>query len=226
MRLKHLALAALPAMLCSTPALARDDEQLWLATNANVKLSSRWQLSEEVIARFSDNRGGLYEIEWASLLGYKIGKSVTVAAGYLHNPQYSDGELTAMERRGREQITIDNVAQIGLGKVSVRMRMEQRHRDHVDGTAWRVRPYVKYSMPFRKGGATSLTLSSEAFVNVKNTSFQKTEGLDRMRNLIAINQKLSPKVAVEAGYLNQYTFVRGGDDGVDHTASIALSLSL
>lgn len=219
------AAAFLSAALAGT-ALARDDEQLWASASASAPLGGNWRINQEVITRFSDNRGGLYEVEAVSLLGYKLGKSVTFAAGYVHNPQYSGGDFTVMERRAREQLTFDNLAKIGRGKLGARLRLEQRWRENADGTAWRARPYVKYSLPLRKGGKTSLTFSNELFVNLKNTSFQRSEGIDRMRNLVAVSTPLSKRLSIEAGYLNQYGFVRGGDDTVDHAASISLGLSL
>ena len=69
------------------------------------------------------------------------------------------------------------------------------------------------------------TLSSEAFVNLNRTPFQKQDGLDRMRNLIAVATPLSKNFTLEAGYLNQYGFVRGGPNTMDHVAHIAISFS-
>lgn len=204
-------------------ASARDDGQIWLTAGATIKLDDKWRLSEDVIARFSDNRSGLYEIEASTLLNFKVAKNVTLAAGYVHNPQYSDGDFDVLERRAREQISLDNLARIGTGKLSARLRMEQRWRENADGTGWRMRPYLKYSLPLR--GKTSLTLSNEAFVNLNTTAFQRQDGLDRMRNLIAINTPLLENVDLEMGYLNQHGFVRGGEDTSDHVASAAISAS-
>jgi hypothetical protein len=106
------------------------------------------------------------------------------------------------------------------------MRMEQRWREHVDGTGWRMRPYVKFSLPLATGSKTSLVLSSETFVNLNTTPFQKQDGLDRMRNFIGINAPITKSVSAEFGYLNQHGFVRGGEDTSDHVASVSLSLSL
>jgi hypothetical protein len=212
---------ALPA-----PARARQDKQLWTTANVNVKLSEKWRLQQELTARFSDNRNGLYEIESVTLVGYRLRKDLTLAAGYVHNPQYSDGDFTVLERRLREQITFDNVAQLGRGKLSARLRMEQRWREHIDGTGWRMRPYVKFSLPLAKGSKTSLTLSNETFFNLNTTPFQRQGGLDRMRNLIAINTPLTKTLSAEIGYLNQHGFVRGGEDTSDHVASVSVSLSL
>jgi hypothetical protein len=47
-----------------------------------------------------------------------------------------------------------------------------------------------------------------------------------MRNLIALSTPLSKKVSIEAGYMNQHGFVRGGPDTSDHVASFSLSLNL
>jgi hypothetical protein len=89
-----------------------------------------------------------------------------------------------------------------------------------------MRPYVKYSVPVVKGSKTSLTITNETFVNLNTTSFQRTSGVDRMRNLIAVTRPFSERLSFEAGYLNQYGFVRNEDDTVDHIASVSLALSL
>jgi hypothetical protein len=219
-------LSALALTLVSTPAQARDDGQIWTSAGVSVKLDDRWRIGQELTGRFSDNRNGLYEIESVTMLGYKVSKTATLSAGYVFNPLYSSGDLTDREHRLREQVSFDNFTQIGRGKLSARLRFEQRWREHQDGTAWRMRPYVKYTLPLRTGGKTALVLSNETFVNLKTTDFQRTKGVDRMRNLIAINTPLANNLNLEAGYLNQYGFVRNGDDSVDHVASMSLSLSL
>lgn len=220
-----LGAAALSAAI-STQALAAHDEQLWTTQVVNVKLSDKWRIQEELTERFSDNRNGLYEVESNTLLGYRISKAVTVWGGYTHDPQYSAGHFTVMEQRLREQVTLDNVAKLGPGKLSFRMRMEERWRDNVAGTGWRLRPYVKYTIPLAKGSKTALVISSEPFINLNTTPFQKQDGLDRVRNLIGISTPLSNKLTAEIGYLNQHGFVRSGPDTSDHVASISLSLSL
>ena len=225
-RLSILALCAIGTVSWAGSAQAREDEQLWTSANVNVKLSDKWRLQQELTTRFSDNRDGLYELEAVTLVGYRVAKDVTFAAGYVHNPQYAGGDFTVMEHRAREQVTFDNVARIGSAKLSARLRAEQRWREHVDGTGWRMRPYLKFSLPLANGSKTSLTLSSEAFVNLNTTPFQGQDGLDRVRNLIAINTPLAKNLSAEVGYLNQHGFVRHGEDTSDHVASISVSLNL
>ena len=167
----------------AAPATASDDSQLWTGGNATAKLSDRWRLSEEITARFSDNRHGLYEIESNTLIGYRLGKIVTVWAGYTHDPQYSAGDFTVMEHRAREQIAFDNFANLSSGRLSGRMRMEQRWRRGLGGTGWRVRPYRKYALPLHKGGHTAFVLSTEPFLNLNTTGFQRASSLDRTPHL-------------------------------------------
>jgi hypothetical protein len=218
-------LAASAVCFAATPAAAaKSDEQLWTNFNVTAKLSDRWRLSEEVTVRFSDNRKGLYELESNTLLGYRLDKVVTLRAGYTHNPQYVGGDFTVMEHRAREQVTFDGFARIGAGKLNGRMRLEQRWRNNVDGTGWRVRPYLKYSLSI--AGKTALNLSSEPFFNLNVTPFQKKVGLDRMRNLISISTPLTKTLTGEAGYMNQHGFVSGGPDTSDNIAYFGLSLSL
>jgi hypothetical protein len=217
---------ALIAVCLAAPALAGDDSQIWTTASATVKLSDKWHLSEDATARFSDKRNGLYEIEINSLLGYRLNKTITVWAGYTHDPNYSAGSFSVMEHRAREQVTFDNLAQLGRGRLSGRMRLEQRWRGGVDGTGWRVRPYLKYTLPLRKGGRTALVFSAEPFINLNTTAFQRADGLDRVRSLLAIATPLGKNLTAEIGYLNQHGFVRHGPDTDDHVASISMSLAL
>ena len=83
MRLVAIAAAVLiTAISMPAAAWARSDEQVWTTAAATVKLSDKWRLQQELTARFSHDRDGLYEIESVSLLGYRLSKDVTVAAGY------------------------------------------------------------------------------------------------------------------------------------------------
>ena len=185
-----IALVVLTAAALPAPALAAtSDSQLWANGSVTVKLSDHWRLQEEGTVRFSDNRNGLYEIESNTLLGYRLSKMVTVWAGYTHNPQYSGGDFTVMEHRAREQVTFDGFAMLGKGKLNGRIRFEQRWRENVDGTGWRVRPYLKYSVPI--AGKTALNLSTEPFFNLNTTPFQRRTGLDRVRNLVTVSTPLT-----------------------------------
>jgi len=216
--------ALLAGLLLPSAAAASTDSQVWATASATVKVADKWRLSEELTTRFSDHRNGLYEIESNTLVGYRLSKVTTLWAGYTHDPQYSAGHFTVMEHRAREQATFDNILQLGRAKISARIRLEQRWREGVDGTGWRLRPYLKVSVPIR--GKTALNLSSEPFFDLNTTGFQRASGLDRVRNLISFSTPLTKRLTGEAGYMNQHGFVRGGEDSSDNIAYFALGLSL
>ncbi|MEO7504263.1 MAG: DUF2490 domain-containing protein [Sphingomicrobium sp.] len=210
--------------IAAGPASAKSDNQLWAISSSTVKLSDHWRLSEELAFRFSDNRNGLYEIESNTLVGYRLNKVVTIWGGYTHDPQYAAGDFTVMEQRAREQVTFDGFARLGKAKLSGRLRLEQRWRDHLQGTGWRIRPYLKYSLPIV--GKTALNLSNETFVDLNMTTFQRKGGVDRMRNLISISTPLWKTLTGEAGYMNQHSFIRSKPDANDNIAYFGLALSL
>lgn len=218
-------LCAAAALIAPTAAWADNDPQQWTTLAATVKLDKHWRLSEEVVTRFSDKREGLYEIESNTLIGYALDDHVTLWAGYTHDPQYLGGDFTVMEHRGRQQVTFDNIAHVLGGNVSLRLRVEERSREGIAGTAYRLRPYVKFALPFHKGGRTSLILSHESFVDLNSTPFQRREGEERMRNLVAISTKLDKHTTAEFGYLNQQNFVDTGEAEDDHVASVSLAFS-
>lgn len=222
---RHIFWPSALALVPVTPAWAQDDFQQWLTLSARIDPSETLALQNEAVARFSDGDGGLYEIENATMLGLKLSKTVALWAGYVHNPQYDAGSFTIMERRAREQITFDNFASLGAAQVSARLRVEQRWRDGVSGTAWRARPYVKLGVPLGGETAPVFNLTAEPFINLDTTGFQTAEGLERLRSAASLTIPVGKVLRVEAGYLNQHRFVRNGPDTDDHAITVALGFS-
>lgn len=219
------AIIALLALLAG-PAWAQDDSQLWLTSSASAQLSETLALSQEVVARFSDNGGGLYEVESNTLLGYRLSRKIAIWAGYTHDPLYTAGRHRVTEHRLRQQLTADDLLHIGLASLSLRMRLEARWRDETAGTGWRLRPFARLSLPLGRSGKTVAILSHESFVNLNLTGFQSQGSEERMRNMVAIRTPLAKGLNLELGYLNQHRFVRGGPDTQDHVASASLAIAL
>lgn len=204
--------------------MADDDSQQWLTLGARGEIAPRLQIQVESNARFSDDRGGLYQLQGIALLGYELGDGLTAWAGYVQSQEYSSGDLV-VERRARQQLTLDNFAKLGPASFSARLRTEQRWRDGVEDTAWRVRPFLRASIPLGSAASPSLVLSGEAFVNLSTSPFQAQEGLERTRAAAALSIPVAKGVRMDAGYLNQHRFVRGGADLDEHALTAALNFS-
>lgn len=213
------------ALLAPTPARA-SDSQFWSSNSVTVPLGGRWSFSQDLTARFSDKRNGLYELEANSLLGFRVDKNFVLWGGYDHDPQYSGGHFTIMEHRAVEIAAIDKIAGIAGGKLSGRVRFEQRWREGKTGTGWRMRPYLRYALPFTKGGKTSFVWSEEMFVDLNTTRYQTVNGVERLRSFFGVSTPITKKLNVDFGYLNQHGFVPNGKDTNDNVANVALSLKL
>jgi hypothetical protein len=149
---------------------------------------------------------------------------VTISTGYVRVPGYSNGDLTKMEDRPRQQVSFP-LGKIGGGKLSGRVRLEERLRRDGNDVGLRLRPQIKYSLPFHPGSKTALVLSHESFVEVNDTDWGQNSGYARMRNAIGVKTPLNETISIEAGYLNQYDFGRNGaHDKMAHVATVALSL--
>lgn len=220
--------AVLVAACPLTPSLAHadTDTQAWGGFTVNAKLDDHWRVSNETIARTGNTRG-FYELENNFMVGYKFDKTVTVWLGYTHDPNYLHGDFRVMEHRVREQASFDNFAKLGPVKLSGRLRLEQRWREGGStGTAWRLRPFIKATLPIADHGKVQIVASHESFIDLNDTSFQTVHGEERMRNFLGLGAPITKKLSIEAGYLNQYGIRPGRLDSSDHVASVALTLSL
>lgn len=219
----RITLPVLAALSLASPALASTDEQHWETMTVNVALPDNFRLSSETVLRTGDARG-FYEVEENAMVGRKLNKQVTVWLGYTFNPTYLHGTFQRREHRFRQQVNFDNVLQLGKVRIGGRMRLEERWREGIQGTGWRLRPQVKATMPLV--GKATLSVSSEQFFNLNTMAFQRVSGLDRMRNAISVAVPLNKKISVDCGYLNQHGFVRNGPDSSDHVLTLGLTASL
>lgn len=222
MRRAVTAAFAVASLGVSSPALATDDDQVWGTVNVTVALPAHFKLSNETVVRSGSARG-LYEVEDNLMLGYQADPHLTLWLGYTHDPQYLHGDFTVMERRFRQQVSLDNFVKLGPATLSARLRTEERWREGVSATAWRMRPGLRATMPLV--GKTKLLFNHESFINFNTTSFQRQAGYERMRNSLGVNVPLSRQLTLDAGYLNQHGFVRGGPDTSDHVLNLGLNAS-
>jgi hypothetical protein len=202
------------------------DPQLWVGGSATIKLPGRWSVSQDVTARFSDKRGGLYEIEANSLVGYQFTRTLSLWAGYDHDPQYSNGRSTVMEHRFVQHLVSSDLGKVAGGQLSGRIRFEQRWREGAGGTGWRVRPYVRYALPLGRTTKTAVVLSAEPYLDLNTTSFQTVRGFERLRSFVGVSTPIAKNLSADVGYLNQHGFVPGGKDTSDNVAFMSIGLKL
>ena len=222
MRFLFIPLTLAVPLVAASPACASTDTQYWQTLNLGVALPNNFKISNETVRRSSDARG-FYEIENNFMVGKKLNKVVTVWLGYTFDPFYTRGAFRVREQRFRQQVSFDNFASIGKVKLSGRLRLEQRWRGGQIGTAWRLRPQAKATVPI--AGKVTLSVSNELFFDLNNTTFQRVDGIERMRNAAFITVPLNKHVNFEVGYLNQQVYFTNRAAESDNVLTTGLSAS-
>lgn len=209
---------------CVTPSYlaAQDhDAQLWPALNANLDLGGNATLQTQAVARFGDDAGGLYELEFQGDLDVAAGDGVRVGGGYVYLPAFNRGDVTSTEQRVRQHVTV-RVGEVLGGRVEARLRLEQRWRDDGDDVAFRLRPYIVWTRPIGPDGLV-LRLWHESFINLNDTDWGGQARYARSRNQVSLRRKLGAAVTGELGYVSQYDLSSTGPDRLIHALAAAVT---
>ena len=206
--------------LCAPGAPAHaDTARLWVSTNVQAPLSGPWRVQGETVLR-TTAKAGVYDVEQAAMLGYRFDQTFTVWLGYVYGPVHTSGGGLYREHRLREQLNVARIAKLGPVRLAGRLRMETRWREEAPGTGWRIRPQLRAMLPLT--GHLAMNLTNEAVVNLNGSRFQRP-GLERDRTMLSLVAPVGKAFNVEAGYMNQHTFVRAGRDTTDHIAELMVS---
>jgi hypothetical protein len=218
-------LIAMPIALSAVPASAQDaDSELWLTATGEVAVDENTSIEVESINRFSDDSGGLYEMELSAGVKREIGNGWWLGGGYVRVVSYSRGTVTRTEDRLRVQGGVSTDA--GPFKLSGRLRLERREASTGDEIGYRLRPNIKAALPLGKSDFR-LFASHESFFPLDDTDWGENAGHDRMRNAVGVSWKASKAIGVEAGYLHQYRPPRNGRaSATDHALTLTLGVSL
>lgn len=207
-------------LLAATPAWAeRQDEQLWTQVNINVPVTEKIRVTLEQIARFSDRQHGLSQTEFGGLIGARIAKGVEIGFGYRRVGSYGDNPA-ASENRLRQQVVA------AFGPFTTRLRVDERFHPGGPEIGIRIRPLIRYNHKVGTRGV-ALFASHESFIMPNSTSWGQRSGYDRIRNIIGVAIPVGKHVNADIGYLNQYSFARGGSPGqMDHALTVQVTINL
>lgn len=204
--------------------LAQTQHSGWLASFNTIKLNDKFSLHAEGQLRITDNSDQIQTVILRPGLNYHINKSLTITGGYAFIPnRRAIGKTASLlsEHRIWQQLLYNQ--KIHAVSVSHRLRFEQRFipKAKLSGTeldtdgydnAYRLRYFVRNIIPLVKQEAFNkgwfLALQNEVFFNVGNKSAVNGRFFDQNRAYGAIGYRVSKKLDVEAGYLNQYSKTR------------------
>lgn len=215
-------LCALAAITLATPArAAEDDFNLWLGQFATINVTDKAYVRLEAQERFTDDADRLGQLLLRSLVAYRLDERVSIGAGYAYVRTDPAGPAIRHEHRFYQELNIRLIESEGGVTLDSRTRLEQRTFREVEGTAWRLRPFVQLRVPV--SGNNKLVFYTEPFIELDRNAGQRG-GLSAWRNFAGVSVPLGTGAELVPGYLNQHV-VRPGRDRSDHTANINLFMT-
>ena len=208
-------------------AQTRDDGALWLAWVAQGRLGApdtalgdfRFWLDVQDRQRDEARHFDLGIVRPG--LGYALTERITAFAGYAWVPTDPPRRDDFDEHRTWQQLTW-NIPVLG-GTVQSRTRLEQRFVATDGDTGWRLREFVKTTVPLVADKSWFVSLWDEMFWDLNDTDWGQRTGFRQNRAFAGLGTFLDEgrRLSLEIGYLNQW-IDRPGEDRMNHILSVWL----
>lgn len=200
--LKVVLLSTVPCL----PAIAdtEDDGRIWLNLNAQAQLPiENLNAYFEFQPRWREDGEEFDQRLIRPALFYKLTPQASVWLGYANVLTHRLTTGTTDEDRLWQQFQYNHKLTNGITLQS-RTRLEQRWLSNGDDVGHRVRQLFRVTRPFASLPDLSLVGWDEVFVNFNETDWGAQSGFDQNRAFIGLGYAFTPRLRVEAGYLNQY----------------------
>lgn len=192
-------------ILVLLPSLASSQESKlgnWLIYIGNKRVATKWNIHHEVQYRNYNAIGDLEQLLLRTGLGYDLtdNSNILIGYGYINSENYTSvsEKETIQEHRIYQQFI--NKTKVGSVNLQHRYRFEQRFV--LEDFKLRFRYFLGINVPlnFSKGTTSKFYLSgyNEIFLNSRVNVF------DRNRTYLGLGNKLSKKLKMEIGYMNQF----------------------
>lgn len=152
-------------------------------------------------------------------LGYQLNSKVTLWGGYAYYHTDVKNVGTANENRTWQQVNW-TIGSGDWGTFKSRTRLEQRFREHRQGSGLWIRQQFRSDIPVPARDRLSIILGIEAFFHLRSNDWAD-EGFIQNRVFIGMGYKVSSRIRVEVGYLNQFYRVREAPDLMNHLAIVS-----
>jgi len=186
---------------------------------------SRWHYWLDAQARYLDLGSGVNQWLVRPGLGYEINDNLKAWVGYARFRTRNRAGNVADENRYWQQMDW-TAGRWNGGKFTMRARLEQRSVSVGDDLGVVLRFMTKYVRPIGGDHNISLILGLEPFVDLRDTDWGGESGLGQNRSLIGVGWRLGDSVSVEAGYMNQYIWIDGGEDRINHLGVLSFKVRL
>lgn len=233
-RMIHSAAVCLSLLTCCVfiqPADAADNEAgFWTVFSTTDSLpgyesSPRWHYWFDAQARYFDIGSGTNQWLLRPAIGYEFESGIKAWAGYARFRSRDRVGQVRDENRFWQQVDWRAGDWQG-GRVSMRIRLEQRSVETGDDTGVVMRFMTKYVRPSPRYPGRTLIVSLEPFVDFRDTDWGGSSGPAQNRIFIGMGWRVSDKLTVEAGYMNQHIWRDSAEDRTNHLAILTVKAKL
>jgi hypothetical protein len=215
--------AASAALLASFPAAARaQDVQSWNAVLVQGPVDGKLLIWAELQPRFTADVSRLGQLIVRTGLGVRLKGDIDLHAGYHFQHNNPAPGVTSDEHRFWQQVTVPVIRRRNGVVLVSRWRLEQRTFEGAKDMGWRGRMFWRLQAPLKGRGTAGPLVWSETFVAFDSTDWGARAGFDQQRSFIGWLQPLSPRLNLEAGYLNQQVN-RPGRDANNHVLNVTFN---
>ena len=223
-----LAFAAMTISLASAKqtSATESDSGIWTVFSTTDVISkngtaTRWHYWFDAQARYVDLGSGANQWLVRPAIGYEIRDGVKVWAGYARFRSRNRAGRVADENRYWQQIDW-RAGQWQGGRITMRVRLEQRSIDIGDDLGVVLRFMTKYVRPLAGDRNKSLIIGLEPFVDLRDTDWGGESGLGQNRIFVGMGWRVNDKLSLEGGYMNQYLWVDRAEDRMNHLAVLTV----
>ncbi len=224
------AIVAVSFVLAQQTSAAENDPGIWTIFSTTDSFSGedatgRWHYWFDAQARYFDPGSGANQWLVRPGIGYEIRDGVKAWAGYARFRSRNRSGRVAHENRYWQQIDW-RAGEWQLGRITMRLRLEQRSIDVGDDLGVALRFMTKYVRPLPGDGDKSLIVSLEPFLDLRDTDWGGDAGFAQNRFFVGMGWRLSDKLTLETGYMNQFIWVDGAEDRVNRLAILTIKAKL
>jgi hypothetical protein len=187
--------------------------------------TNRWHYWFDAQARYFDLGSGINQYLVRPGVGYEIGDNLSAWVGYARvRARNRSGNVTD-ENRYWQQLSW-TAGRWNNGTLSMRTRLEQRSLSSGEDLGVVLRVLAKYVRPIGDDNKRYLSVGIEPFVDLKDTDWGGDSGLGQNRLSVGVGWRVSTKLTIEAGYMNQFAWVDSGEDRMNHLGVINFKMKL
>ncbi len=206
--------------VCSSVFSADEEGGLWAGMSIAKRIQEKFVADTTVQFRFDDDIDQLERILLRPSLSYLFDDKQSFTLGY--DAHFVEAPRSRVEQRLWQQYNVNHRFSTLTG--SLRLRLEERFIDHVDGVPVRLRIKSGVKLPFAQS-PWFFTLSNEAFVGFNEIRGGQRDGFHENRAYVGVGRALAAGTVGQIGYQNQF-FDNRTNDRMLHQFFVSISVKL